>query len=174
MRKRNFGLLAAGATLLFGTLALAGGWGRGAGPGAYEALGLSQEQTRQIEALRERCQKSAEGVRQELFAKKQELRALWNGAELKPEEIQAKQAELRELQDEVQARQLQCETERRAVLTADQKAKLAELRSERGGGPRAGWGGSGGWAQGGNCDGRGRGGRGRCAEGSGGCGIGPF
>lgn len=121
-------------TTLAGSFAVAGGWGRGGGAGRYEALGLSQEQTGKMEALGAECRREAEPLRKELFGKREELRKLWANPDLNAQAITAKQGELRALQEKMQAVRLQCETERRALLTPEQKARLAELRPGPGGG----------------------------------------
>ncbi|MBI5441147.1 MAG: Spy/CpxP family protein refolding chaperone [Deltaproteobacteria bacterium] len=160
MKRRNVILVAAAATLS-GTLALAGGWARGTGLGPYGALGLSAEQTAKMEALTAECREEGAPLRDQLIQAKQELRGLWSASELDSAAISAKQAEVRGIQEKMQAVRLQCETDRRAVLTAEQKAKLTELGP---GGGCGGWGrggcggvGTGCGGQAGACDGTGPG-----------------
>jgi Spy/CpxP family protein refolding chaperone len=159
MRTRSLVLVALAATL-FGSLALAGSWGRGTGAGRQGGLELNTEQSEKLQAITAACEADTAPLREQLHAKMQELGTLWASQELDSGAVTTKQGEIRALQERMQARNLERETERRAVLTSEQRTKLAQLGPGPGrgcgDGPRCGGpecGGGGWW---GGAEGRGR------------------
>ncbi len=121
------------------------GWGRGMGHGgggvanpyAASYLGLTQEQSSQLQAMRERHFKEISPLQESLFSKRQELRLLWANPNPDASQIAAEQREIAALQAQVQEMTTKHRLEARGVLTPEQQQKLA---MGRGPGLAGGWG----------------------------------
>jgi len=151
--KRLIGIMVGVALLGWAASSMAGpggGWGRGQGPGmgmgmGYGAnpytsayLGLTPEQTAQIQAMREAHYKEIAPLQEQMFSKRQELRLLWSAASPDQGKIAAKQKEITELQAQLQQMSTQHQLEARKILTPEQQQKLTASIPGRGFGP--GWG----------------------------------
>jgi len=134
---------------LMATLALA--WGPGFGPGfgrgfrgpAYGVPpipDLTDEQSVQIQALRDAFLKEIEPLREDLFTKGTELRTLWSSPNPDAAAVTAKQKEILDLQSKLQERATTLGLEIRKVLTPEQLAKLPALSQDGTFGPGAGFG----------------------------------
>lgn len=147
MRRKWIGLVGAVAMLGWAAMAAAGpGWGRGMGPhggggmaNPYVAnyLGLTPEQTSQLQGMRERHLKEVLPLREKLMIKKQELRLLWANPRPEASQITAKQREIATLQAQIQELTTKHQLEVRGILTPEQQQRLAV---GRGPGLAGGWG----------------------------------
>ena len=103
--------------------------GRLGGHGLWRALNLTPEQTQKMQALRESFFKETLPLRNDLMSKKLELRSLWLQPNLDEEKILAKQKELSDLRAQIQEKAIKNRLEMRQILTPEQQAQLANLRS---------------------------------------------
>jgi Spy/CpxP family protein refolding chaperone len=159
-----------GALLAMSGLAIAAGPGFGRGnngncPGGFDQLNLTAEQKTKLSDLREKTWKETVSLRNEMQTKRLELRTLWTNPSPDKDKILAKQNELNDLRNKLQAKMTDSRLEARKQLTPEQAAQVATS------GPGLGFGGGGGGMHGfgrlgrGNCDGPG--------FGPGGAGFGP-
>jgi Spy/CpxP family protein refolding chaperone len=148
MKRKWVGLVAGVAMVGWAAAAMAGhGWGKGMGPGgggvanpyAASYLGLTPEQTSQLQAMRERHFKEIAPLQEKLFAKKQELRLLWANPNPDASQITAKQKEITALQAQIQELSTKHQLEARSILTPEQQQKLSVMRGP-GLGAGLGWG----------------------------------
>jgi len=132
-------------------LAIAQGWGRGPGvpgygPGAWgPGLNLGAEQTQKMQALQESFFKETIPLRNELMAKKLELRTLWAQTNPDQEKILAKQKEINALTAQLQEKATKHRLEIRQILTPEQQAQMRNFAWGPGScgmgyGPRGGFG----------------------------------
>lgn len=163
-----------GALLAMSSLALAAGPGFGRGnnpncPGGFDQLNLTAEQKTKLNDLREKTWKETVTLRNEMQTKRLELRTLWTNPNPDKDKIQAKQKELSDLRNKLQAKMTDSRLEARKQLTPEQAAQVATHGPGMGMG--MGFGGGGMHRMGrmgpGNCDGPGGAGFG---PGSGPCG----
>jgi Spy/CpxP family protein refolding chaperone len=158
-------VLGAAAVLVAGSVALAGGWGAegkrgmgrgmgggmgagmgscngpgmmGAGGGALSRLDLTEQQTEQLRALDETFQAEAGPLREELAAKRDEMRALRAGGGVDADTLQEKRQALQALRAELEEKALEHRSNKQGLLTAEQQEKLATLRGGCGMGRGAG------------------------------------
>jgi len=127
---KTVGIVTMAAVLVFSaTLAFAGPWGKGMGPGygmspyAASDLGLTPEQSQKLQTLMEAYLKEITPLQNQLFSKKAELRLLWSESTPNQEKIMAKQKEINGLQQQLQTKATQYQLETRNVLTPEQQAK---------------------------------------------------
>ncbi|MDW7708845.1 MAG: Spy/CpxP family protein refolding chaperone [Deferrisomatales bacterium] len=150
--------LTTAAVLVAASVAAAGPWGQGPGnrggkgpgkgpmglgPRAAEALGLTEDQQERLRALGKSHREETAPLRNELLAKREELRRLWTDPDAGAESLRSKQAELQELRGRMADAGLEHHLERREVLSAEQLEKLASLevgpgKRDRGRGERGG------------------------------------
>jgi len=112
-----------------------GGWGLGKRvncPAYGPPLNWTEEQQKKWNDLREKSFKETVTLRNELYKKRLELRALW--AEPQPDrgKILAKQKEINALQEQLQMKLTDARLEARKILTPEQAAQLGSYG--------AGWG----------------------------------
>ncbi len=130
---------------LVATVALA--WGPGFGPGFGRGFGgpangvppipnLTDEQSAQIQALRDGFLKEIEPFQKELYAKGQELRSLWSSQNPDQAAITAKQKEIFNLRSQLQEKGTSLGLEIRKVLTPEQLAQMPAFSQGTGFGPR--------------------------------------
>ena len=140
--------LALGLTLV-ATVALAWGPGFGArfgrgfgGPanGIPPIPDLTDEQSAQIQALRDAFQEEIEPLQQTLYSKRTELRSIWVSPNPDQALISAKQKEILGLQSMLQEKATSLGLEIRKVLTPEQLAQLPAFRQGSAFGPDAGFG----------------------------------
>ena len=148
MKRKWVGLVAGVAMAGWAAAAMAGhGWGKGMGPRgggmaipyAASYLGLSPEQTSQLQAMRERHFEEISPLQEKLFSKRQELRLLWANPNPDASQIAAKQKEIGALQAQIQEMSTKHQLEAIRILTPEQRQKLSVMRGPGlGAGP--GWG----------------------------------
>ena len=155
------------------TSAFAFGCGRGPGYGPCgqgdfngpAGLNLTSEQTTKFKEMREAQWNEMKPLREQMFAKRDELRKLWLEPNPDQEKIAAAQKEMRSLRDLIQDKTTAFRLDALKTLTPEQQEKLRASYSERGFGTRRGMGpgmersiGSGGLGGGTGCFGCGPGG----------------
>ena len=132
------GLLLVG---LIATAALAHGGGRGHGgwfcdgkgmmKGFY-GLNLTADQTAKMDALRDNHGKEVQPLRDKMFAKRTELRALWLETNPDPGKINAAQKEVHFLRDQMEEKQTAFRLSALKLLTPEQKAEMQKSYQGRG------------------------------------------
>jgi Spy/CpxP family protein refolding chaperone len=143
------GLSLALGLALVATVAIA--WGPGFGPRFGRGFGgpangvppipdLTDEQSAQIQALRDGFLKEIEPLQKELFAKGTELRSLWSSSTPDPAAVTAKQKEILNLQTQLQEKGTNLGLEIRKILTPEQLAQLPAFSQDSAFGPGAGFG----------------------------------
>lgn len=171
MKKVIVTILALLVTAIIATAALAFGPGRGPcyGPGGrgdfggLGAMNLTAEQKTKLTELRDAHFKEVKPLRDQMFAKRDDLRKLWLEANPDQGKITAAQKEMNTLRDQMQGKMTAFRLESLKVLTPEQKEKAksyaAGYRDGRGFGKGQGFGPGGcgmGGCQGGGCQGGGR------------------
>ena len=141
--------------------AIAAGPGSGFGgnpncPGGMDRLNLTPEQITKLGELKEKHWKDTISLRNEMQVKRLELRTLWTAPNPDKNKILAKQKEMNELRDKMQAKATDLRLDTRKALTPEQAAQLGTLGS--GMGFYRGMRGRHGMWQGGPCGGPGQGG----------------
>ncbi len=144
------------------TSAFGFGWGRGPGFGygrcgdfaGYPGLGLTAEQQTQLTTMRDAQFKEIAPLREQMFAKRDELRKLWLEPNPDQASILAAQKEMRTLRDQVQDKMTAFRLAALKVLTPEQQEKIKSTASGRGFGPGRGRG-PGAWRGGAGCFGGG-------------------
>jgi len=146
-----------------------GPWGRGDFGGLGE-LNLTAEQKTKLTELRDAHFKEVNPLREQMFAKRDELRKLWLEPNPDQAKIAAAQKEMRSVRDQMQDKMTAFRLESLKVLTPAQQEKAksfaAGFKAGRGYGPRHGFGMDRGFGPGAACgpwqgSGPGPGGRGR-------------
>lgn len=93
-----------------------GGQGMGPGQGICPCTGsLTAEQSKEVQTLREGYLKEISPLQNQLFAKRNELRTLWSQANPDRAAVMAKQAELNELQRQLQEKSTAFQLEMRSI-----------------------------------------------------------
>jgi zinc resistance-associated protein len=118
-------------TALTGT-ALAAGPGYRAGnnanyPAGMNRLNLTPEQKTKFTELQEKHWKDTVSLRNEMQTKRLELRTLWTAPNPDRNKILAKQKELNEVRDKIQARSTDFRLEIRKALTPEQATQLGTM-----------------------------------------------
>jgi Spy/CpxP family protein refolding chaperone len=110
------------------------GMGCGMGPGmggmmfhSLDQLNLSSEQWSKVASLRDAHMKAVMPIQNQLFAKNNELRLLWNQVNPDEAQIKAKGKELGELQMQMREKATQFMLDVRKVLTPEQQTKLSAM-----------------------------------------------
>lgn len=121
-------LVLAGATYVY-----AFGPGRGPGPregcmGYGKGASLTEEQRTQFQDLRQKFHDETATLREQIQAKRQELRTLWSDSKSGADAILGKEKELRDLQDQMRDKAVQMKLQARNILTPEQLAEFGKLR----------------------------------------------
>ena len=137
-------------------MAFGPGWGSGRGPGygpcgggefGYRGLDLTAEQKAKMSEMRDAQFKEMEPLRNQMFAKRDELRKLWLEPNPDQAKITAAQKEMNALRDQMQEKMTAFRLNALTVLTPEQKEKIRSFADGKGFGPgrggRGGWGGPG-------------------------------
>ncbi|MBA4393356.1 MAG: hypothetical protein C0407_07365 [Desulfobacca sp.] len=99
------------------------GFGRNANCPGFNQLNLTPEQKTKLTELQERQWKETVSLRNEMQTKRLELRTLWTAPNPDKDKILAKQKEMSELRDKLQAKGTDFRLEARKVLTPEQAAQ---------------------------------------------------
>ncbi len=141
------------------TSAFGFGWGRGPGCG-YGPMGrgefagfagaeLTADQKAQLQGMRDAQFKEIAHLREQMFAKRDEVRKLWLEANPDQGKITEAQKEMRSLRDQLQDKTTAFRLDELNVLTPEQREKLKSTAAGRGFGQGRGFGAS----SGGGCPG---------------------
>lgn len=110
------------------------GMGCGMGPGmggmmfhSLDQLNLSTEQWSKVQSLRDAHMKEVMPIQNQLFAKNNELRLLWNQTNPDGAQVKAKEKELGELQMQMREKATQFMLDVRKGLTPEQQTKLSAM-----------------------------------------------
>ena len=125
------------ALIALAGFAVAAGPGYGLGrnvncPGGIDRLNLTPEQKTKIGELQEKHWKDTVSLRNEMQTKRLELRTFWTAPAPDKNKILAKQKELNELRDKMQAKATEFQLDIRKVLTPEQAAQMGTLASGMG------------------------------------------
>ena len=117
--------------------AVAAGPGSGFGgnpncPAGMDRLNLTPEQKTKLGELKEKHWKETISLRNEMQIKRLELRTLWTAPNPDKNKILAKQKELNELRDKMQAKATDFRLDIRKALTPEQAAQLGTMGSGMG------------------------------------------
>jgi Spy/CpxP family protein refolding chaperone len=136
------GTLVLVAALAMPVLAYDRGWGKGRGIGIGPESGqapccetipnLTPEQSAKLQELREQRDKDILPLRNELVAKRSELRNLWLQSDPDEAAIKAKQQEMNDLRNQLQDKMTEYRLEVGKILTPEQRAQLQSSRPGRG------------------------------------------
>jgi Spy/CpxP family protein refolding chaperone len=108
--------------------------GKGMGPHMMmKALDLTAEQQQQVEALRDDFDQVREPLREQVQAKKTEMWALWKVESPDRDAILAKHAEIDAIKRQLREAKVDFRLAVHGLLTAEQRAKAAEMMERRGG-----------------------------------------
>jgi len=120
-------LVLAGATYVYAV-------GPGPGPGPREGCmgfgkgaSLTEEQKAQFQELRQKFHDETAKLREQIWAKRQELRTLWSDSKSGADAILEKEKELRELENQMRDRAVQMKLEARNILTPEQLAEFGKF-----------------------------------------------
>jgi periplasmic protein CpxP/Spy len=149
-------------TAAIATSAFGFGWGRGPGFGSgscgdfarFAGLDLTADQKSQLETMRDAQFKAVEPLREQMFAKRDEVRKLWLEPTPDKAKILAAQKAMRDLRDQMQDEMTAFRLDALKVLTPEQQEKLRSAVSGRAFGPGRGMG-PGAWRGGAGCCGGG-------------------
>jgi len=117
------------------------GMGRGFGPGAVAALGLTDEQTAQLKQIRDDFLTATQTTRQQLAAECQKMADLWAAAQPDANAIKAQAAVIDGLRAELRNVGIDYAIAGLNVLTPEQREKLQNaIKEGKGRGPGMGFG----------------------------------
>jgi Spy/CpxP family protein refolding chaperone len=113
------------------------GGGCGLGPAMWDQLNLNADQLAKAQALRDAQLKDVVPIQNQLFAKRNEMRLLWNQPNPDAAQLKAKQKEISDLQSQMREKNIQFQLDFRKLLTPEQQAKLSSAGGMgRGHGPQ--------------------------------------
>ncbi|HVR95627.1 MAG TPA: periplasmic heavy metal sensor [Thermoanaerobaculia bacterium] len=145
MKKILLGLCAVLAVLIVAGVAMAGDRAHGRGPGIVrmhhqqfaEELNLTEEQQASVRQIHEDLRTRTEPVMEQLHQQMEDLEALLDTANPNPTEVGSKAIAAHATRTQLKALHDDFKTRFQALLTDEQKAKLAEIEAEHGdeGGP---------------------------------------
>lgn len=128
MKKFTIALLLVGMAATPVALAHAHPRQRAARAAAISRLQLSAEQKEQLRALRDSQREKHRPLFEQARAKRQQLRSLRQANDPAAEQVQA---ELRQMREQMRAARLEAREQFLAVLTAEQRAQLDQMREQR-------------------------------------------
>ena len=140
---RTHAILVLAAAMLLATPAFAQGFGRGGGgpggrgpghlgPRLAKALELDESQRAQFKALRSEMREDLAPVREEMQELRQQMRQLWAAESPDRAAILELGGQIDNLQSVVRDRRLELRLELMEILTAEQRARMNQLRANRG------------------------------------------
>lgn len=94
-----------------------------------EKLDLSAEQSQQIETIREQSKASAQALHKQMKVQRQEMKSLFT-SDVDNEQIREQYQATKELRQQLGDNRFETMLQIREVLTAEQRAKMAELREQ--------------------------------------------
>ena len=120
-------LVLAGASFVYAV-----GPGSGSGPRGYclgfgKGASLTEQQKTQFQELRQKFHDETATLREQIWAKRQELRTLWSDSKSDADAILKKEKEVRDLQDQMRDKAVQMKLEARNILTPEQLAESGKF-----------------------------------------------
>jgi periplasmic protein CpxP/Spy len=100
------------------------------GGGFFGGIELTDAQKTQMRQIHESHRAATSGLRQEVQAKRQELRQLTSGATFDEGAVRAKLTEIAAVEAKLLAEQFRMRQESQAILTPEQKTQLEQRRQE--------------------------------------------
>lgn len=129
--KKKFWMVGLVLLAMTGVAAAAGpgfGFGRNVNcPDGYNHLNLTPEQKTKLTELKEKQWKETVSLRNEMQTKRLELRTLWTAPSPDKDKVLAKQKEMNELRDKLQAKATDFRLETRKILTPEQAAQVGSF-----------------------------------------------
>lgn len=104
---------------------------RGMGMRGLEELNLTTEQSSRIQAIQQQSRTAGEGLHQQLQQAHEEMRSLMSG-NASATQLRQKHQQLQTLKQQLDDQRFETMLEIREVLTAEQRAQMAELKQQRG------------------------------------------
>jgi len=98
---------------------------------------LTEEQRTQFQELRQKFHDETAKLREQIWAKRQELRTLWSDSKSGADAIMKMEKELSELENQMGEKAVQMKLEARNILTPEQLAEFGQVRRPRSGRGRA-------------------------------------
>ncbi len=148
MKKLTLTVMALLIAGIVATSAFGFGWGRGPGFGfgpcargefgGYAGVDLTADQKTKLSEIRDAHFKDVQPLREQMWAKRDELRKLWLEANPDQAKITATQKEMRSLRDQMQDKMTAYRLSALKVLTPEQQEKIRTLGAGRGFGPGRG------------------------------------
>ncbi len=96
----------------------------------FEQLNLSAEQQQRIENIKEQRKASSEGMRQQMRATMEQMRAL-QASNATPEQLRQQHQQIQQMRQQMGNQHFETMLEIREVLTPEQRAQLSEMRPQR-------------------------------------------
>jgi Spy/CpxP family protein refolding chaperone len=130
--KKVFAVFTMALVLVGATYVYAVGPGPGPGPrgdcwGFGKGASLTEEQRTQFQELRQKFHDETATLREQIWAKRQELRTLWSDSKSGVDAILKKEKELRDLEDQMRDKAIQMKLEARNILTPEQLAEFGKF-----------------------------------------------
>ena len=107
-----------------------GGQGRGMRGGLFRGITLTEDQKTRVKQIHESFRTSTQGLREQLRAKRQELRQTSEGGTFNEALATQKLQETAALQAKLMGERFKLHQELQSVLTAEQKTQLEQKRAE--------------------------------------------
>jgi Spy/CpxP family protein refolding chaperone len=120
-------LVLAGATFVYAVGPGSGPGPRGGCLGFGKGTSLTEEQKTQFQELRQKFHDETAKLREQIWAKRQELRTLWSDSKSDADAILKKEKEVRDLQDQMRDKAVQMKLEARNILTPEQLAESGKF-----------------------------------------------
>jgi Spy/CpxP family protein refolding chaperone len=150
MKKLTLTMMALLIAGIVATSAFGFGWGRGPGFGygpcargefgGYAGVDLTADQKAKLIEMRDANFKDIQPLREQMWAKRDELRKLWLEANPDQAKIAAAQKEMSSLRDQMQDKMTAYRLSALKVLTPEQQEKIRSWGPGRGFGPGRGYG----------------------------------
>ncbi len=150
MKKLTLTMMALLIAGIVATSAFGFGWGRGPGFGygpcargefgGYAGADLTADQKAKLSEMRDAHFKDTQPLREQMWAKRDELRKLWLEANPDQAKITAAQKEMRSLRDQMQDKMTAYRLSALKVLTPEQQEKIRAWGAGQGFGPGRGHG----------------------------------
>ena len=130
--KKVFAVFAMALVLAGATFVYAVGPGSGPGPRGYclgfgKGASLTEQQKTQFQELRQKFHDETATLREQIWAKRQELRTLWSDSKSDTDAILKKEKEVRDLKDQMRDKAVQMKLEARNILTPEQLAESSKI-----------------------------------------------
>ncbi|MDJ0616963.1 MAG: Spy/CpxP family protein refolding chaperone [Calothrix sp. MO_192.B10] len=96
-----------------------------------QALGLDDNQVKEIQSIHNQAKKDTQSLRQEMKVAKQEMRQLMGSNTATDEELRQQYDKIQGIRQQLSLKRFEKKLAVRKVLTPEQRAKMAELKQQR-------------------------------------------